>query len=535
LLQYTIAMNTQRSGFFSVATFAVLVSVVLTACGPASGGRFSIISGSENETLAPMIEEFGKKAGITFDISYKGSVDIMLELASGSFSYDAVWPANGLWVSLGDKERRVKHLASIMTSPVAFGVKKSVAERLGYIGKDIRVADILRDIRAKRLSFMMTSATQSNSGSSAYMGFLYALTGNPDVLTMEHLRSPELRADIQDLLGGINRSSGSSGWLKDLFLSSDYEAMVNYEAVLIETNRELEASGREILHIVYPVDGTVIADSPLGYYDAGDAAKEKTFLKLRDYLLSEPVQKRIALEGRRTGLAGLADSFNPQVFRADWGIDPARILTPIRMPQEGVISEALRLYQTDFRKPSYTVYALDYSGSMAGNGERQLKDAMSLLLDPERSGVYMLQPGSGDQIVVLPFSNRILAVWQADGGDPASLAELQARIVNLQPGGNTDIYSPVVEGLKRIAEDGAFGVNLASVVLMTDGVSNTGKSYRDLAELWTRLDMDVPVFCIMFGGAQKDQLDAVANLTRARVFDGRGNLIEAFRQVRGYN
>lgn len=534
-VSYTSGMKTQRSTFFRISMMAVLVSVVLSGCGTAMGGRFTIISGSENETLAPMIAEYGKKTGVEFDVSYKGSVDIMLELAGGSFAYDAVWPANGLWVSLGDKARRVKHLVSIMTSPVAFGVKKSVAERLGYVGKNIRVADILEDIRADRLTFMMTSATQSNSGASAYMGFLYALSGNPDILTMDNLRSPALRADIQDLLGGINRSSGSSGWLKDLFLSSDYEAMVNYEAVLIETNRALEEAGREPLHIVYPIDGTVIADSPLGYYDAGDASKEKIFLKLQEHLLSEPVQKAIAREGRRTGLAGMADSFDPQVFRADWGIDPARILTPIRMPQEDTISEAMRLYQTDFRKPSYTVYALDYSGSMAGAGERQLKDAMALLLDPERSGVYLLQPGVDDKIVVLPFSNRILAVWEADGGDPAALADLRDKIENLQPGGNTDIYSPAVEGLARIAQAGAYGSNIASVVLMTDGASNTGKTYPDLEKLWNQLGLDVPVFCIMFGGASKDQLDAVANLTRSRVFDGRKDLVAAFRQVRGYN
>ena len=34
----------------------------------------------------------------------------------------------------------------------------------------------------------MTSATQSNSGASAYIGFLYALLGNPEVITAEDLR-----------------------------------------------------------------------------------------------------------------------------------------------------------------------------------------------------------------------------------------------------------------------------------------------------------------------------------------------------------
>lgn len=512
--------------------------LLLGACGSGKvlgNRRFTIISGSENETLAPLISDYGRKAGVEFEITYKGSVDIMLELSGGDFSYDAVWPANGMWVSLGDKQRRIKHLASVMTSPVAFGIRRSVADRLGYLGRDVKVSDILKDIRAGRLTFMMTSATQSNSGASAYLGFLYALAGNPDILTGENLTNPALRSDIRDLLGGINRSSGSSGWLKDLFLSSDYEAMVNYEAVLIETNRELEALGKEPLYIVYPVDGTAIADSPLGYYDSKDPGKEKIFLELQEYLSSAPVQEAIAREGRRTGIAGTAASMDPKVFRPEWGIDPARILTPIRMPQEEVLAEALRLYQTEFRKPSFAVYALDYSGSMAGAGERQLKDAMALLLDPDLSAPYMLQPGTDDRIIVLPFSGGILDVWEARGGDSAELEELKRKIEDLKPTGRTDIYTPSMDALGRIAESGAYGATISSVVLMTDGVSNSGKSYEDFERRWTELGLDVPVFCILFGEASRDQLERIANLTRARVFDGRKDLVAAFRQVRGYN
>jgi Ca-activated chloride channel family protein len=39
----------------------------------------------------------------------------------------------------------------------------------------------------------------------------------------------------------------------------------------------------------------------------------------------------------------------------------------------------------------------------------------------------------------------------------------------------------------------------------------------------------------MFGSASSNQLDGIAQLTNAKVFDGRTNLLEAFKQVRGYN
>jgi Ca-activated chloride channel family protein len=40
---------------------------------------------------------------------------------------------------------------------------------------------------------------------------------------------------------------------------------------------------------------------------------------------------------------------------------------------------------------------------------------------------------------------------------------------------------------------------------------------------------------VTFGEADTSQLDQLAQMTRARVFDGRTNLTEAFRSVRGYN
>lgn len=45
----------------------------------------------------------------------------------------------------------------------------------------------------------------------------------------------------------------------------------------------------------------------------------------------------------------------------------------------------------------------------------------------------------------------------------------------------------------------------------------------------------IPIFSIMFGDADDEQLNEIASLTNARVFDGRTDLINAFRQVKGYN
>ena len=46
---------------------------------------------------------------------------------------------------------------------------------------------------------------------------------------------------------------------------------------------------------------------------------------------------------------------------------------------------------------------------------------------------------------------------------------------------------------------------------------------------------NIPVYSIMFGSSNDKQLNDIANLTNAKAFDGKTNLIRAFKEVRSYN
>jgi len=513
---------------------ALLLSCALLLASCAKPEKFTILSGSENETLEPLLREFAKDNHIDLEMRYEGSVDIMTELQSQEIAADAVWPAASLWISLGDKQFRVRNAKSIMLSPVVFGIRESKAKELGFVGREVHVRDILAAIRDKKLSFMMTSASQSNSGASAYLGFLYALAGNPDVLSLADLQKPELKKDIRQLLGGVNRSSGSSGWLKDLFLKGNYDAMVNYEALVIETNQELTRQGREPLYVVYPVDGLVLADSPLGYISHDNPRREEFFKKLQDHLLTEKIQSEILARGRRVGYLATAATPDKQVFNAAWGITADRILSPIKLPPADVVLEALTLYQTEFRKPSLTVFCLDFSGSMAGEGERGVKAAMDLLLDSDKARQYLLQGASQDLVSVVPFNSEVMAVWNARIGDEPSLKTLRQQVSDLRPDDGTDIYAPIIRGLEEVRKHQTSDYTTA-IVLMTDGKSNRGMSLDDVRSTWESAGLDIPVFSIMFGDASEKELGQLADLTRGKVFDGRKNLVDAFRKVKGYN
>ena len=537
---------------FAAAVLMAFAAFALTACSfgteeqeEASGSgdvsvlgsgdqTLRIVSGSENKELEPILEEYADEEDIRIEMSYKGSLDIMRLLEEEDISYDAVWPASSLWLTVGDTDHRVKHAESISITPVVFGIRKSLAEELGFVGREVSVRDILSAIEAGKLKFCMTSATQSNSGASAYIGFLYALLGNPEMITMEDLQSEELKTQVRELLYGVDRSSGSSDWLKDMFLEGDFDAMVNYECLMISANQQLEAEGKETLYVVYPYDGLSIADSPFGYVDHGDSGKEEAFLKVQEYLLSDEAQNAIQRTGRRTGYEGVKEE-NLDVFRSDWGIDTERILSPIVMPSSEVLLKALNLYQTEFKKPSLNVYCLDFSGSMIGEGNRQLVEAMQQILDQDYARQNLLQANQGEVNVVITFSDEINNIYVVNDSTDENLLELYETVASEDCIGGTDIYDAALTGLQMIEEDYDASQYTPAIILMTDGRSNGGMDYSDFAEAYQDYGSDIPVFSIMFGDAREDQLEELANLTNARVFDGREDLIGAFRSVKGYN
>jgi len=281
------------------------------------------------------------------------------------------------------------------------------------------------------------------------------------------------------------------------------------------------------------VDGLAIADWPLGFVDHGDPAKAELFTKFQSYMLSPEVQGELLAEGRRTWIGMAPESADPAVFNPDWGIDLDRVIEPITLPPPDVIMEALTLYQTALRKPSFTVFLLDFSGSMDGDGERDLTSAMEALLEPDQAAHYLLQPSAKDITVVIPFNEGVIDIWRADGNDPETLRSLLARITEQDADGGTDIYEPVIAALDVM--DTELDGYSPAIILMTDGKSIEG-SFSDLEDrLDTEPDRRIPVYAILFGDSSTDQLTEITEATSGRIFDGSTDLIDAFRQAKGYN
>lgn len=519
---------------FIIITFLVIFSAYYLSTGEKSTNNtyssktFSIISSEENKELENDILSYAKSKKYDIKIEYDDTLNIMSRLNNGE-KHDAVWLSNSIWIYMLDNVN-ITDSKSTSINPIIFGIKKSKAEELGFIGKDIYTKDILDAINNGSLKFSMSNPINTNSGASAYLGILSVLAGNPEVLTEDMLDSDELQENVKNFFTGLERTSGSEDFLEELFLNGDYEAVVTYESSIININKKLIKQNKEPLYAIYPIDGVSISDSPFGYIDNKDEKKKAIFDDLKNYLLSNDGQKILEKYGRRTWYGGINENTPKDIFNPDFGIDTSKYISPIKYPSTKVIRKALNLYQTALRKPIHVVFALDYSGSMQGQGFEDLKKAMNYILT-EEAAKDLLQFSSEDKIDIIPFNSNIGSPWSTQNGLET---EYLLQMINYyKPGGSTALFPAAQQAIKLLKDEDQNKYN-TSVILMTDGEGNVGK-FKDLYNTYKQYNKDIPIYSITFGDADETQLREIAKLTNAKVFDGKNNLIGAFKEVRGYN
>lgn len=489
----------------------------------------NIIASQENEDLEEVIQNYAKTKNYDINIEYAGTLDVMEKLNSGE-NYDAVWVSNSIWLYMLDDNVKVSNSKYTSINPIVFGIKKSKAKELGFTDKTIKTKDIVNAISSGKLKFSMSNPTSTNSGASAYLGFLYTLAGNPEVLKKENLQNKKLVKNLTTLFTGLERSSGSEDFLEEIFLNGNYEAVVTYESSIININKKLQQQGKETLYAIYPVDGVSISDSPFAYIDNKDEKSKEIFLDLQSYILSNEGQKLLQAKGRRTWYGGVNSNVNKSIFNPEWGIDTTKYISPVKYPSTEVIKLALNLYQSELRKPVHVAFCLDYSGSMTGTGYAELMNAMNYILSDEAANDF-LQFSAKDKIDIIPFNRTVLQSYSTDNGTKTK--QLLTNIRKIKPNDTTALYPAVIEALMKLSQEDMEKYNV-SIIAMTDGQANVG-TFSKLKTIYNRNGKSIPIYSIMFGSAAKQQLQDMATLSNGKVFDGKQDLKKAFKEVRGYN
>ena len=488
---------------------------------------FSIITTPENKELESTIKNYFDDKDIEVKITYADNLEIVSAINSGR-KYDAIWSSNSIWLDMLDSSVKTSNLKSTSITPIVFGIKKSKAEALGLINKDVTMNDLLKLIQNKELNFSMANPITTNSGASAYLNILSTLAGNPEVLTMDYLKDEKLKEKLVTFFTGLTRTSGDENFLEESFINGDYDAAVTYESSIISINKKLVASGKEPLYLIYPVDGVSICDSPLVFVNNGNQEKKDIYLEFQSYIMGEEGQKILTTLGRRTWYGGVSDKANKNIFNPDWGIDTTKYISPVKYPSKEVIKQALYLYQTELRKPVHVVFCLDYSGSMRGEGITSLRDAIAFIFGDD-AVANMIQFSEKDKIDIIMFNEDVKRLASGSGSDGKIFID---RVNGTSPYGGTSLY-PAVREAYYYLKDESSDYNV-SIIVMTDGEGNIGR-LDDVIDAYEEGNKEVPIYSITFGDASESQLLSLATLSNGKVFDGRTDLVNAFKTVREYN
>lgn len=493
-----------------------------TAAG-ASSPAFTILAGSELKELESAIVQAGQAAGVTVQLSYAGTLDMVERINAGE-RFDALLPANGAYPALALETKPLAR-EKLFYSRMALGVKAAKLKALGWERRAPSWADIAQAAGNGQLRYAMSNASASNTGMSALFAVASASAGKTEDLTPEDV-NPTL---IKAFLSGQKLTAGSSGWLAEAFVKAPQalDGMVNYEAVILRANAQLPEAER--LHLVYPRDGMISADYPLMLLQAQRRADHDKLVAA----LKSPAFQRDVL-----GPAFLRPA-NPEV-PANPAL-PTSAVAELAFPNRlEVIDAVLSSYQAQWRRPATSIFVLDVSGSMSGERLENMREALKVLSGADaRTTQARLQAFQGrERVVLIPFSTDV-AEPQWVRFDPQQLdaarSQLRQLAEGLTVGGVTAIYSALdrAQALAQteLQQDPE---RFVSIVLLTDGESNRGLSFSEFKARYPN-GTPVRVFPILFGEANTAQMQALAAFTGGREFDGRSaGLAQVFREIRGY-
>jgi Ca-activated chloride channel family protein len=513
----------------------LLIVGVLAGCGSIAGigtpeNTIRVLAGSELKDIEPLLEQIHQDTGVALEMSYIGTLDGAEQLMGGAKT-DMAWFSHAKYLTLLQGESGlIASQEKIMLSPVVLGVKQSKAEEWGWVDNpDLTWADIAARAGSGELKYAMTNPASSNSGFTSLVGVASALSDSSDALTVDQIDTEAL----QEFFKGQALTAGSSGWLAESYVREQekLDGLVNYESVLLQLNQSGQL--QEPLYLVYPKEGIITADYPLMLINE---EKREDYTRLVEYLLAPEMQRTLM---ERT----LRRPANPDVEPGD--MFPDNLLVEVPFPNNlEVIDTLLFSYLDEQRIPSHAFFVLDTSGSMEGEGIRDLKASLSNLtgIDQSITGRFA-RFRQREQVTFLPFSNNVNDVrdFQVDEteAESQSMEEIRSYINILSANGGTAIFSSLIRAYQLAAE--AYQQDperYYSIVLMSDGENTEGVSYQQFLQDYNALPAEVRnirTYTIMFGRADEETMEAIAETTGGRAFDAKSTSLNViFKQIRGY-
>jgi len=494
--------------------------LVVAAC--TSGGekvKLRVLASPELADLGTILDDLREETGIELEMDFQGTVNESTALVPGRAAHDLAWLSTDRFFQLDFRraaDQGERPLATkTMISPVVVGLTPAKAAELrrGKPDGKLSWADLADAAAGGRFRFAMADPAKSTSGLTSLVGVATAAAGTGAALRLEDVKCDKLRG----FRTGHTLTADTSAALVDRFAErQDADAIIGYESTLLTLN----ASGRlkTPLELVYPRDGIVQADYPILLLDP---AKREAYDKLVSWVKSPATQKKLMDRTLRRPITG------------EVGLDPrlpASIGNSLYFPDDpAVVDELLEDYAD--KAPGHVIFVLDFSGSMKGARIAALRATFAGLSGGPDGGFDRFY--RGERLTVLRFGGKILGDKEFTVNGPQDLDALRAFVAAEDFDGSTAVWAALGEAYARAGADRRAEPDRAvSIVLMTDGESNTGPGIDEF--LRAPRESGVHTYTIRFGEADPAELARAAAATGGRMVDANAtSLLDAFKEIRG--
>lgn len=460
------------------------------------------------------------------------------KIAAGTLTPQVWSPASSLWGRVvnfrADRAIAPERAPSLVRTPLVIAMWEPMARALGWPGKPLGWADVLREAQSPRgwaayghpewgaFKLGHTNPDFSTSGLSAVVAEYLFATGRAEGLTIADVERPAVRAKVRGIERSIVHYGDTTLFFADQMAERgpSYASAVALEEVTVLDFNLTKAPPGLRLAAIYPEEGTFFSDNPLLVLDApwSDDAQRRAGEDLSAFLRERVTPQQAAKLYFRPG-----DPAVPPVDPVSTanGVDPSQPTRILGLPEPRVLNAIQEAWRRD-RKPARVQVVLDVSGSMQEEGK---------LLAAQQGLVRFLELMQPQDLVgISVFSDRVTQV--APPTPIASGRERLVRTVRSQLAeGDTAVYDATRQALETIAAD-ATTDRINAVVVLTDGQDNS--STTPLPELLQRLRREqgvesdgVRVFTIAYGsGASTAELEAIADAGGGRAYRGDPETIE---------
>lgn len=480
-----------------------------------------------------------------------GSGDIMQDILSGKRQPDVFSPASSAYITLLNEQwlNQAGHTAPLASageplvlSPVVIAMWKPMAEALGWPGKAISWADLIK-INANPKGWSAfnhpewglfklghTHPGLSNSGLLSVLAEAYAGAGKTRGLTVDDLKNPAVEKFMSDVESSLVHYGKSTSFFSDKMIErgpSYVSAAVLYENVVISSYTHDPAPQFPIVSL-YPVEGTFWSDHPYSVVDAPyvDQKKKDAAKVFLDYLKSRPSQEAALALGFRPGDPAVAIA---APIDAAHGADPLQPQTLLEVPDGRTLAESLNLWERT-KKTSDVILVFDKSGSMRGD---PLKQAQMGAIS------FLKAMGDRDSVSLQFFDSTVLDATPVALLGGGGREQLSTIIQNSIASGGTALYDAVDAAYKEASQRAEKEPKrIHAVVVMTDG--NDENSTLQLQQLTQHFQSgeegSVRVFTIAYGsGADPKVLSQIAEQAGGATMTGDSKNIDAlFRDMAAF-